>query len=389
MKKSLEVLRNYLKDEEKKVGKKVLIVCGQEIVKERNDGGKLCSYRNFQLFQQTFGKENVYLIMFSKYRDIDENANIIRLPYHKNSVNKVLNIIQGHMFTSASVENKVLDFVEKQGIEFVVFERSMFGSLVSKLKKKSNCKIGVFIHNIEKQYFKNKLLHRGAAYLLPYLCVKHSESTMLKNTDYIMTLTKRDSRLLKEVYGVSGDIVLPMSFQDSYDDTRDIQKNDGRNLLFIGTMFPPNYDGVKWFVEYVMPELKEYTLQIVGKNFEQKRKELERDNVQVIGTVDDLSEYYYSDSAMVMPIFYGDGMKIKTAESIMYGRIIFAADEALEGYEADGVDGIYRCNTKEEFIESIRNYFDNKKEVCFSKDVRALFIRQYSFEKQVEYCKKK
>ena len=60
MKKSLEVLRNYLKDEEKKVAKKVLIVCGQEIIKERNDGGKLCSYRNFQLFQQTFGKENVY-----------------------------------------------------------------------------------------------------------------------------------------------------------------------------------------------------------------------------------------------------------------------------------------------------------------------------------------
>ena len=371
------------------MGKKVLIVCGQEIVKERNDGGKLCSYRNFQLFQQTFGKENVYLIMFSKYRDIDENPNIIRLPYHKNSINKALNIIQGHMFTSASVENKVLDFVEKQGIEFVVFERSMFGSLVSKLKKKSNCKVGVFIHNIEKQYFKNKLLHRGAVYLLPYLCVKHSESTMLKKTDYIMTLTERDSRLLREEYGVSGNIVLPMSFQDRYDDTRSIQKKDGKNLLFIGTMFPPNYDGVKWFVEHVMTELKEYNLRIVGKNFEKKRKELERDNVQVIGTVDDLSEYYYSDSAMIMPIFYGDGMKIKTAESMMYGRIIFAADEALEGYEADGVDGIYRCNTKEEFIESIRNYFDNKKEVCFSKDVRALFIRQYSFEKQVEYCKKK
>ena len=148
---------------------------------------------------------------------------------------------------------------------------------------------------------------------------------MLKKTDYIMTLTERDSRLLREEYGVSGNIVLPMSFQDRYDDTRSIQKKDGKNLLFIGTMFPPNYDGVKWFVEHVMTELKEYDLQIVGKNFEQKRKELERDNVQVIGTVDDLSEYYYSDSAMIMPIFYGDGMKIKTAESMMYGRIIFAA----------------------------------------------------------------
>ena len=56
------MLLDSLKDE------KVLIVCGQEIIKERNDGGKLCSYRNLELFQSVFGKENVFLIMFSKYK---------------------------------------------------------------------------------------------------------------------------------------------------------------------------------------------------------------------------------------------------------------------------------------------------------------------------------
>ena len=155
-------IEKYLKDEEKKVGKKVLIVCGQEIVKERNDGGKLCSYRNFQLFQHTFGKENVYLIMFSKYRDIDENPNIIRLPYHKNSINKALNIIQGHMFTSASVEIKYWTLWKNRVLTLLFLNVSMFGSLVSKLKKKSNCKVGVFIHNIEKQYFKKQTASIGA-----------------------------------------------------------------------------------------------------------------------------------------------------------------------------------------------------------------------------------
>ena len=45
--------------------KKVLIICGQEIILEQNDGGKKCSYRNFELFQQVFGVDNVYLIMFT------------------------------------------------------------------------------------------------------------------------------------------------------------------------------------------------------------------------------------------------------------------------------------------------------------------------------------
>ena len=98
-------------------------------------------------------------------------------------------------------------------------------------------------------------------------------------------------------------------------------------------MFSPNYDGIKWFAENVMTELKDYHLIIVGKDFEQKKDELENVNVHVVGTVESLEKYYYSENIMVMPIFYGDGMKIKTAEAMMYGKIILASDEALEGYE--------------------------------------------------------
>ena len=201
-----------------------------------------------------------------------------------------------------------------------------------------------------------------------------------------MTLTERDSEILKRCYHVSSDIILPMTFKDKYDNQRERKLEKGKQLLFVGTMFPPNYDGIKWFVDQVMPELSDYKLKIVGKNFEKKRTELERKNVQVIGTVDDLEEYYYSNSVMVMPIFYGDGMKIKTAESFMYGRTIFASDEALEGYEVEGVKGIFRCNTKEEYINAIHTFFSEKNVRYYQEEVRNLFLKKYSFENQVAYC---
>lgn len=369
--------------------KKILIVCGQEIIKERNDGGKLCSYRNWELFKQVYGEKNVWLYMFSKYPETGEDNQIVRFPSHKNNVCKAADILTGHMFTSAANEKKVLAFIKENKIDTVVFERSMFGSLIRKIKKQTDCQVWTFIENIEKQYFKNKLVHRGPLYLLPYLCVQHSEYYSLKNSDYIMALTQRDLRLLEEVYQVKGDIVLPMTFKDNFDASRKIEKADGKNLLFIGTMFPPNYDGVKWFVQEVMPRLPDYKLRIVGKNFEKKREELTRENVEVIGTVDDLSDYYYSDAPMIMPIFYGDGMKVKTAESLMYGRVIFAADEALEGYEVEGVKGIARCNTKEEFVNQIKAFFEQKNDVCYSSETRQLFLDKYSFENQVDYCQEK
>lgn len=368
--------------------KKILIVCGQEIIKERNDGGKLCSYRNLELFQHVFGKENVWLTMFSKYEDAGEDEQIMRLPSHKNKICKAFDVLTGHMFTSAVNEKRVLDFIKKEKIDIVVFERSMFGSLMKKIKRECQCKMWVFIENIEQQYFKNKLVHRGPVYLLPYLCVSRSERQSLGAADYIMALTERDSRLLNEKYQVKADIILPMTFKDRYDSSQKIQEKGDKELLFIGTMFPPNYDGIKWFVENVMPEMKDYTLKIVGKNFEQKKKELERDNVQVIGTVDDLSPYYYSNRVMVMPIFYGDGMKVKTAESIMYGKVIFASDEALEGYETDGTEGIYRCNTKEEYMDAIRSFFEGGDVSGYSESVRQLFVDKYSFNQQAENCRK-
>lgn len=374
------MLLDSLKDE------KVLIVCGQEIIKERNDGGKLCSYRNLELFQSVFGKENVFLIMFSKYKEIDKNTHIIRKPTHCGKINKVRDVLTGHMFTSAANEMELINFIKEKGIRFVVFERSMFGKIICKIKKSTDCRIGVFIHNIECQYFKNKLIHRGPLYFLPYLCVKKSEKRSIDQADYIMTLTERDSEILKRCYHVSSDIILPMTFKDKYDNQRERKLEKGKHLLFVGTMFPPNYDGIKWFVDQVMPELSDYKLKIVGKNFEKKRTELERKNVQVIGTVDDLEEYYYSNSVMVMPIFYGDGMKIKTAESFMYGRTIFASDEALEGYEVEGVKGIFRCNTKEEYINAIHTFFSEKNVRYYQEEVRNLFLKKYSFENQVAYC---
>lgn len=38
---------------------------------------------------------------------------------------------------------------------------------------------------------------------------------------------------------------------------------------------------------------------------------------------------------MVMPIFSGSGMKVKTAEALMYGKFLIGTKEAFEGYEID------------------------------------------------------
>lgn len=367
--------------------KKILIVCGQEIICERNDGGKKCSFRNYELFCKVFGDENVYLCMLTNNK-AEDKGNIFRLTAYRTIADRIVNILRGTLFTSALNEQKIVEFINNNKIDIVVLERSMYGSLIERIKRQNlTCEIWVFVHNIEKQYFENKVKHQSFLYFLPYLKIAKSEKETFKYADFIMTLTERDSKLIKEFYGRKSDLTLPMTFYDVFDDKKRIKTEDHqriKKLLFIGTMFPPNYDGIKWFVENVMTELEDYQLTIVGKNFELKRNELKKKNVDVIGTVESLEEYYYSDNIMVMPIFYGDGMKIKTAEAMMYGKTILASDEALEGYEVVDIQGIYRCNTKEDYIKTLRMI--GGKENYYSEKVRQLFLTKYCLDSQIIWC---
>jgi hypothetical protein len=87
-----------------------------------------------------------------------------------------------------------------------------------------------------------------------------------------------------------------------------------------------------------------------------------------------LDEYYYTYSNIVMPIQYGAGMKVKTAEAMMFGMTIFATNEALEGYEVDDYKGIYRCNTAMEFIMAIRKMNES---FWQQNTIRECFLQQY------------
>lgn len=380
------------------MNKKVLMVCGQEIIKERNDGGKKCSYRNYELYKNVFGEENVYLIMYSNHADDKErNSHVLRMPSHKNKVSKLFDILKGNIFTYEAAENRTVEWIEKNEIDIVIFERSLYGSMMQKMRERGiPCELWIFVHNVEKQYFSNKMKNYPFMSFLPktyhLLCrvMEKNEENAFALTDYIMVLTPRDRELIKKLYKRDSDLILPMTFYDYFNKNR-VEQRKGKEkkntILFIGSMFAPNYDGVKWFAEKVMPEMEDCIFQIVGKDFEKKRKELERKNVVVIGTADDLDEYYYSDSIMVMPIFYGDGMKIKTAEAMMYGKTILASDEALEGYDVEGVKGIYRCNTKEDFIGALRLAF--QEDYRYREEVRELFLKKYCLDNQIEKCKKR
>lgn len=367
---------------------KLLFIAGHEFIVKQDNGGRQCSYRNYTVLQQIFGAENVYLCMLSNVAQTDESKNIQVFPTHRNKVELVRNTIFFRNGYSRKSKKGIIQYINRVNADIVWFDSSITGLLARQLQGKT--KIVVFEHNIEKNYIQNRIKKSGLPYLLPYLSYACNEKCIIEKADEIICLNERDGLQLRKYYGRTPDFYMPMTFTDRYNarEERKIKKelsdNKELQLLFVGSLFPPNYDGILWFVKNVMAKLSDCKLCIVGKDMERKADELAADNVGVIGTVDDLSRYYYAADVVVLPILYGNGMKIKTAEAMMYGKPIVATQEALEGYDVSDVLGISRCDDAQQFMTVIERLKKLKLNGTIESHTRELFLSKYETANMVK-----
>jgi GT2 family glycosyltransferase len=109
-------------------------------------------------------------------------------------------------------------------------------------------------------------------------------------------------------------------------------------LLFVGGFnHPPNADGIAWFVEKVLPLVREKApqteLHIVGSNIPEEIKSLGSEGVVVHGYLSDeaLLELYSSIKSVIVPLRFGAGVKGKVVEALQQGVPLITTTIGAEG----------------------------------------------------------
>lgn len=359
---------------------KILFLTYGDCFHSPKNGGGQCNARNFRLLKEIYGQNNVFAACILDAPLPSDMPHIHYFPQNTSKLVRITSALTGLLECTRATQKAVLSLFE-QVCCTAVFMDSLSGSWIPYFRKiNPQVKFLLLAHNIDKKYYEYRVNREGKHLLPIYWGVCRNEQAIVRNASWFATLSERDSHEFAKIYGRAADVVLPMSFADKFEPTRVKPPSRKRELLFLGSLFAANFDGVCWFINEVLPLLPDFTLTIVGKDFEKETKRLSRPNVRVVGTVDDPGEAYYAFSMVVMPILYGTGIKIKTAEAFMYGKTIFATDEALEGYEVEGVKGIYRCNTAKEFASKIDTVFSQDNLPDVEPEVRKLFLSQYSNE---------
>jgi len=211
-----------------------------------------------------------------------------------------------------------------------------------------------------------------------------AERKAVRCSDILIALTEHDSLLLRRLHGRGATHIAPMALQDKAVPANGAASENAatereRYLLFVGGAFYANRLGIGWFIKKVAPRIGIKTV-VVGRGLEALKPGLESSaNVEIVGAVQSLADWYFGAHCVIAPIFDGSGMKTKVAEALMFGKKVIGTREAFSGYEdvAERVGWI--CATEDDFVDAIHRT-EPLELPRFDPQVRAIFDHNYSYE---------
>ncbi|EKT61271.1 glycosyltransferase family 4 protein [Providencia sneebia] len=345
--------------------KNILYITESNLKAKYPNGGEIVSINNLKILK--------YL---SSYNIITYSLYATPTPIRK--LKKLIYGIYGYYYPiNKKLIKDLIDIIIEKKISYVYIDNSKLGLISYFIKNhfKSKIKVITYFHNNEVSYFKDKNKKSILKKIILH-SIKKSQDQALNTSDSCFFISKDEMDELSK--HIDRDYVIPIYIKDNFDENITSHKNEEDYLLFLGSLFFPNIEAVRWLKKYVMPYVP-YNLLIVGKNFENMKNELEAKNIHVIGSVEKTGQYIKNANIILSPIFSGAGLKVKIAESLMYGKKIIANDFALTGYNKTEIKNfVLISNDAQSFIQNINeNFLISKK---YYPEIRNYFTNNYSKE---------
>lgn len=255
----------------------------------------------------------------------------------------------------------------KDSFNYVVLSRPYIAEkYLDFIKTNTKAKIFFIGHDLHfLREFREYTLTNGKEKLISSERWKKAEFSIMKKSDVVYYFSAVETNIINEIDPSINCKTVPLNiFSLSTIQTYDC--NNRRDLIFVGGFsHSPNLDGIIWFANSIMPIIREaipgIILNVIGSNVPDKIKMLEKDDIKILGYLDDdtLDEYYKKCRVCVLPLRYGAGVKGKLLEA-MYKQI----PVITTSIGAEGLSDIDQCliieDNPEQFANKLVNMYNNK-----------------------------
>ncbi len=206
--------------------------------------------------------------------------------------------------------------------------------------------------------------------------MKRYEGALVRAFDHTLVVSEADRQAMEEAaWAVAGESpsgdgrlsVIPIAIDT--EQVRPVERMASQTILTVGTLhYPPNADGIRWFLAEVFPKVVERSPQarlvVVGKNPPADLVALADQfdgRVEVTGYVPDLKPYLRQAALMVVPVRAGGGMRVRLLEAFAWQVPTVTTTAGLEGIDATPGEHLLVGDTPEAFAEAVLRLLADRK----------------------------
>ena len=293
-------------------------------------------------------------------------------------------------FFSEEFNSNLIRILNHEKFDIIQLEHIYLCLYLETIRKYSTAKVILRPQNVENQVWNRILKNEINPFKKVYLRIatnrlKEFELLMADKVDGIIAISSPDAETFKTYAPGKPVVTVPIGFDFSRINSFDthLQFKDFPVFYHLGSMdWLPNVQGIKWFIEEVIPFIHldnpEFVFRIAGKKMPGWFYKQQNNHLIVDEEINDSLTYHSDKSVMIVPLLSGGGLRAKIIEAMAMGKTIISTTIGAEGIPYTDQENILIANTKEEFALQIKKCRDSK-EFCqtIGRNAQQLAIENY------------
>ncbi len=270
-------------------------------------------------------------------------------------------------FISKEFKTRLAEVLEKEHFDVVQLEMLYMMPYVETIREHSKAMIVLRAHNVEHKIWER--IAKETRFFVKRWYINHLASTLknyelsaLETVDGIAAITRKDAAYFRK-YCSKPIIDIPYGvYPEEFTPKSEIEGQP--KFYHIGSMnWMPNEEGIRWFIEEVLPKTVEkvpdFVYHLAGRNMPEWLTVLKNPHVDVIGEVPDAKAFVAENDVAIVPLLAGSGIRIKIIESMAMGKTVITTRVGAEGILYDEEVNIIIAENIAKLVEAIRSLNEN------------------------------
>ena len=254
----------------------------------------------------------------------------------------------------------------------------------------------LFTHNVEATIWRRHFqvaanpLWKAISWL-EWRRMEAAERRYLQLADQVLTVSDADRDAFAPFVEPGKLTVIPTGVDVDYFQPMPVEENSN-SLVFIGSMdWLPNEDGILYFVDAVLPLIKqqcpEVSLEVVGRKPSRKLRALadREKSMRLTGWVEDIRPFVARGAVCIVPLRIGGGTRLKIFEAMAMSKAVVSTSVGAEGLPVLAGENILLADAPADFAHSVVALLrDPGQRQRLGTAARTLVQQNYSWPKVAE-----